>query len=1099
MSPAATPDAFPPLPKTFTEAPDEAERDVLARWEADQAYDAVKKKRKGCKPFVFWEGPPTANGRPGIHHVLARTIKDAVCRYRTMAGYRVERKAGWDTHGLPVELEVEKSLGISGKGQIEEFGVAEFNERCRESVWTYRKDWEELSARIGYWLDYDDPYITYDPDYVETLWNLLARFHDQGLAYRGKRVLPYCGRCGTGLSTHELGQPGVYRDVKDPSVTVRFRIVDDPDGASILAWTTTPWTLPSNFALAVHPSLDYVKARVALPVPKGEEKGSRGHEVVWVAAARASTVLGEHEVLDTKTGRELAGTRYLPLFEDAIPRVEPGVWQPVDDRIHQVWTADYVTAEDGTGIVHQAPYGADDWELARREHLPIPLAVGDDGRFSVALAGVAVGTFFKDADDALMDDLKKRGLLFQKAREPHSYPHCWRCDTPLLYFPAPAWYLRVTAFKDAMIELNRQIRWVPADVGTGRFGRWLENLVDWNLSRDRYWGTPLPYWICESCDTEKAIHSRAELEELAQEPLPEGFDNHKPRVDQVHLRCECGGTMKRTPAVADVWFDSGAMPYAQYHWPFGQENRARTEDQWPADFIAEGVDQTRGWFYTLHAIGTFVSSVDDTPETAAFTRGPTYKTCVVNGLLLDKNGVKMSKRLGNIVKPNDAIGAHGADAVRWYMLSSGAIWLPKRFDLDGVLEVRRRFLGTLLNSYKFFADYARIDEFRVDDPSIPEVSDRQAIDRWLVSRTQSVIRDVVACYDDYDLSGACRAIEHFVVDEVSNWYIRRNRRRFWKGEKTPDKLGAYATLFSALEAAARLAAPLVPFVTDSLWRALNGSNETVHGVELPSPNGAYIDDELEGSMRLVEKVVVMGRALRERLGHKIKQPLPAIHLRASDARDLDLLATEFAKDQLLDELNVKSIGSLETDDGKLCTLEAKPNFKTLGKRLGKQMKAAAATIAGLPRDEIVKLRSGESITIDVEGTSVELASEDVEIRVHVEGDLDVETDSSLVVFFDTQLDDALRAEGFAREIVVRINSLRKQSGLAIETRIALSCASEDALVLRALDEHGDMIAREVLAKSLEVVNADQLAADATRFDLGDDRSFSAVLVTQAGG
>lgn len=1082
---------FPPLPLAFTKAPDEAEREILAKWEAEQAFETVKAKRAGGKAFVFWEGPPTANGRPGIHHVLARSIKDAVCRHRTMAGFRVERKAGWDTHGLPVELEVEKSLGISGKGEIEKFGIAEFNARCRESVWTYRKDWEELSARIGYWLDYDEPYVTYDPNYVESVWNVLARFHAKGLAYRGKRVLPYCGRCGTGLSTHELGQPGVYRDVKDPSVILRFRLVDDADGASFLAWTTTPWTLPSNFALAVHAKLPYVKARVALPVGKGEEKGSRGYEVVWLAEARAESVLGDHEVLDTKLGSELVGMRYLPLFDDEIPEVEPGVWEPIAERKHQVWAADYVTADDGTGIVHQAPYGADDWELARDEKLPIPLAVGDAGRFLVAVGGVEPGTFFKDADDALMNDLKARGLLFKKAREPHSYPHCWRCDTPLLYFPAPAWYLRVTQFKDQMRAHNDAVRWVPADVGTGRFGRWLENLVDWNLSRDRYWGTPLPYWICESCDAEKAISSRRELEELATTALPADFDNHKPGVDAVEIRCDCGGTMKRTAAVADVWFDSGAMPYAQHHWPFGEANRAKTEDQWPADFIAEGIDQTRGWFYTLHAIGTFLCSIDDSEETANFRPGPTFKTCVVNGLLLDKNGVKMSKRLGNIVQPSEALGEHGADAIRWYMLSSGAIWLPKRFDLAGVLETRRRFLGTLLNSYKFFADYARLDDFRADDPMIPQAADRQEIDRWLVSRTQSVIRDVTACFDDYDLSGACRALEHFLVDEVSNWYIRRNRRRFWKGEKTPDKLGAYATLHAALEAVALLAAPLVPFVTDALWRAVSGRNESVHAQDLPTPDLDVVDEALEAAMELVEKTVVMGRALRERLGHRIRQPLRAIHIRASDARDLELLGTDFAREQILDELNVKVIGSLEADDGKLCSLEAKANFRTLGKRLGKQMKAGAAAIAAMPPEAVARLRGGDSVTIDVEGVPFELAPDDVEIRVHVTGDLDVETDVSRVVFFDTDLDDDLRAEGIAREAIVRINTLRKESGLAIEARIELECTTDGALGKKALDDFGSMIASETLATKMAVVDHIDDGDAVTSWNIDEDSTMRA--------
>ena len=1079
---------FAPLPDSAAVRPAALEEQLVAQWREERVFESLQAARKDAPRFVFWEGPPTANGKPGIHHVFARTIKDAVCRFRTMEGKYVVRKAGWDTHGLPVELGVEKELGISGKPQIEAYGVAQFNARCRESVWRYKQDWEQLSERIGYWLDYADPYVTYDDAYVESVWNLLARFHKAGMAYRGKRVLPYCGRCGTGLSSHELGQPGVYRDVLDPSVHVRFQVVGGVHGESLLAWTTTPWTLPSNIALAVHPDQPYVLARVALPVAKGAEKGSAGSEVVWIAQARAQAVLGEHEVLDVKPGKALAGLRYQPLFSADVPFVEPGAWTPDPQGLHAVYTAEYVTMEDGTGIVHQAAaYGVDDWEVARKHRLPIKQAVGAEGRLVCAVGEVAQGTFFKDADEGLTEDLKRRGLLFRKAKDPHSYPHCWRCDTPLFYYAVPAWYLRTSAMKERMIELNKQVRWIPPEIGSGRFGEWLENNIDWNISRDRYWGTPLPFWVCDGCGAEEAIGSRAELEAKAGE-LSSTFDFHKPSIDEPHWPCaQCGQTMRRTKSVLDCWFDSGAMPYAQWHWPFGA-GRAQAEAQFPADFIAEGLDQTRGWFYTLHAIGTFVQSLPD----ANFPQGPVYKTCVVNGLILDKDGVKMSKRLGNIVDPWAAVGEHGADAVRWYLLSSGATHLPKRFDPAGILEVRRKFFGTLINSWKFFADYARLGQ-GFDPARSSPVAARPEIDRWLVSRTQSTIVDVRAKLADYDLAGACRALEQFVVDEISNWYIRRNRTRFWKGEWTADRDACFHTLHDALHAVALLMAPLAPFMAESIWLRLTPNTGSVHAQLLPQAQPALIDRALEDSMQLVVRLVEMGRALRERAKRGIRQPLRAVHVRASDESALALLRTGFASEQILAELNIKAFGSLATDDGGVCRLKAKANFRVLGKKVGGLMKAVAAAIDTLAPESVAQLRAGHTHSIQVDGQTVELAPEDVDIKVETSGDLDVETDGRLVVWIDAQLDDELLAEGWAREVVSRINALRKDAGLEVEDRIALYVQASSERLAAAMSKHAELLRSETMAAQLVLgSSAPSTFAQATH-DLGAEGSVTLAL------
>ena len=1091
---------FAPLPSDYSSAPSAAEETVLGLWRSEGTFAAVQAARAQGEPFVFWEGPPTANGKPGIHHVLARTLKDSVCRWQSMLGRRVERKAGWDTHGLPVELEVEKRLAISGKPQIEQYGVGAFNAQCRESVWTYKQDWERLSERIGYWLDYSQPYVTYDETFVDSIWHILARMHARGLVYRGKKVLPFCGRCGTGLSSHELGQPGVYKDIPDPSVYVRFVLAGEQgaERESLLAWTTTPWTLPSNIALAVHPEREYVRARVALPVPKGAEKGSAGHEILWVVAERAKAVLGEFTELGRKLGRELAGTQYVPVFDVEVPEVDPGAWTPERAASYRVYPAEYVTVEDGTGIVHQAPsYGADDWEVARKNRLVVKQAVGAEGRLVCDIAGApetakfgpaAKGTFFKDADKALVKDLKNRGLMYRDAEETHSYPHCWRCNTALFYFAAPAWFLRTTALKQRMIEHNRRIRWIPGEVGSARFGEWLENNIDWNISRDRYWGTPLPFWVCSGCDHEVSVGGREELRKRAGQ-LPEGFDLHKPTVDAVTLACErCGGTMRRTNAVLDCWFDSGAMPYAQHGWPHVPGSERKLRDQFPASFICEGLDQTRGWFYTLHAIGAFM-----TQEFPELGDTPAYRTCLVNGLVLDKDGVKMSKRLGNIVNPWDAISKHGVDAVRWYLVASAAPWLPKRFDPDALAEVQRGFFGTLANSYRFFQEYARIDRFDPADARIPAPSARPEIDRWLVSRTQSLVADVRRRFTDFDLAGGARALETFVVDELSNWYIRRNRRRFWKGETGADKLAAFATLHEALRSVALLMAPLAPFTAEMLWRRLEPARGSVHAQLAPHADERLAAPALEQGMEVVQRLVVMGRALREKAGQKVRQPLRALHVRSSDAAALELLRSRFASELVLDELNVKGWGSLGADDGQLCRLSAKANFRTLGKRLGGRMKAAAARIEALDAPSLAALRGGTSVALDLDGESVEVTPEDVLVSVQSTATFDVETDGRFVAWLDLELDAALVAEGLAREAVNRVNTLRKETGLAVEDRIVLELAPEGAELAAALRAHESFLAGETLAQRVLHLAPGSLPESAS-WDLGHGQNLRARIV-----
>ncbi|HVS11620.1 MAG TPA: class I tRNA ligase family protein, partial [Planctomycetota bacterium] len=717
----------------------------------------------------------------------------------------------------------------------------------------------------------------------------------------------------------------------------------------------------------------------------------------------------------------------------------------------------------------------------------LPLAVGPEGRFTCAVGPVAPGTFFKDADAPLLADLAARGLVFHLAREPHSYPHCWRCDTPLFYFPTPAWYIATTRYRERMVEENERVRWVPPEAGEKRFGEWLANNVDWNISRDRYWGTPLPFWVCERCDRIEAVASARELEARAGS-LPADFDHHKPSVDQVTFACDaCGGPMRRTGAVLDCWFDSGAMPFGQHGWPHREKSRAALREQFPADYICEGRDQTRGWFYTLHAIGTFVADREG-------LAGPPYRTCLVNGLVLDKDGVKMSKRLGNVVDPWAVLERHGADALRWYLLAGAAPWLAKRFDSAAIGEVRRRFVSTLVNSYGFFREYARLDAFDPRSRAVPPPADRPEIDRWLVSRTQSLLHETRRRMAEYDLTAAARGIEGFVVDELSNWYIRRNRRRFWKGGAGADKLAAFATLHGALSSVALLAAPLAPFLAELLWRRLEPERGSVHAQLWPEPDSARIDRELEEAMAVVRELVALGRALRERLAIRVRQPLRALHVRSSDEESLRLVETPFASAQVLDELNVKRLGSLGADDGRLVRLSAKANFRTLGRRLGPRMKAAAAAIAALPAEALARLRAGETVAIEVEGERVELAPEDVLVAVESRADFPVETDGRFVVWLDTDLDEELLSEGLAREVVTRVNALRKESGLAVEERVRLRFHTASDEVRAALERHASLIAAETLAVDTRIAEEPLDGEPSGRFDLGQERVLDCTLV-----
>ncbi len=1079
----------------------EVNSSILDEWHKEDAFRKVLKLRAGAPKFIFFEGPPSANGKPGIHHVMARSIKDAVCRYKTQTGYLVERKAGWDTHGLPVELGVEKMLGITKEDIGKKISVDDYNNACRKEVMKYTAEWVNLTDRIGYWVDMENPYITYDNSYIETLWYLLKKIYDKGYLYKGYSIQPYSPAAGTGLSTHELNQPGCYRDVKDTTVVAQFEVVKNAVSQKLfedttlpvffLAWTTTPWTLPSNTALCVGPNIEYVRVESVNPYTK--------EPAVYVVAKNLVSAhfndKNPYRVIDgTFKGSELEGIAYSQLM----PWVNPG------EGAFRVILGDYVTTEDGTGIVHIAPtFGADDNKVAKAAGVPpmqmidaagAPQAMVDrTGKFfriedldpafvaekvDVEKYSVYAGRFVKNAydptlkeDDATLDidlcvDLKQQGKAFKIEKHVHTYPHCWRTDKPVLYYPLDSWFIKTTAVQDRMIELNKTITWKPESTGTGRFGKWLENIQDWNLSRSRYWGTPLPVWSTEDGKTRKCIGSVEELYNeldkavkagvMQSNPLRDkGFvpgdfskenynkiDLHRPYVDNFFLVSDNGEKMTRETDLIDVWFDSGSMPYAQE----GLKNADKPCFGQSADFIAEGVDQTRGWFYTLHAINTMVS------DKCAFRR------VISNGLVLDKNGNKMSKRLGNAVDPFMALDKYGADALRWYMLTNAQPWDNLRFDESGVDEVRRKFFGTLYNTYSFFALYANVDKFDIASEAVP-VAERREIDRWLISLLNTLVKDVRAAYEDYDITTAGRLIQNFVCDNLSNWYVRLNRKRFWGGSMTEDKLAAYQTLYEALKTVAQLSAPIAPFFADRLWRDLDPAAGSVHYTMMPDADESLIDSALEERMMLAQQSTSMVLALRRKVNIKVRQPLAklVIPVLSNHVRE----QFEKVEGLVLGEVNVKEAEYI-TDTTGLITKKIKPNFKTLGKKYGKQMKEIAAGFAEMDQHTIAAIERAGDYEIALPSGPVALTPEDYTISSEdMEGWL-VATEGQLTVALDITVTDELRKEGVARELVNRIQNLRKDSGFEVTDRITITLEDLPE-VCSALEVYGDYLKEQTLA------------------------------------
>jgi isoleucyl-tRNA synthetase len=1009
------------------------ENQVLERWKELDLFHETMRRREGAPLFVFYEGPPTANGLPGAHHVLSRVFKDIFPRYKTMRGHYVPRKAGWDCHGLPVELEVERQLGISSKHEIESYGIAEFNQRCRESVFSYVEEWNRLTERIGFWIDLDDAYVTLANEYIESVWWALRRIWDEGLLYEGHKVVPYCPRCGTALSSHEVALG--YKDVLDPSIYVRFPVVEPrgplEDGDVLLIWTTTPWTLVSNAAAAMGPELTYVRARAV--------------DAVYVLAeSRVEAVLGEGaEVLDRFPGTQLEGTRYEPPF----PFIEGADYGPLG---HRVLPGDFVSAEDGTGLVHTAiAFGEDDFRFGEQHGFAIINPVRPDGTFDERI-GPFAGRWVKDADPDLIADLELRGRLLRAEQYEHSYPHCWRCDTPLLYYAQTSWYIRTTARRDELLRANEAIDWYPFHIKHGRFGKWLENNVDWALSRERYWGTPLPIWRCEQ-GHERCIGSIDELRELAGD-VPE--DLHRPFIDDVRMPCtECDGEMTRVAEVIDAWFDSGAMPFAQFHYPF--ENEELFAERFPADFICEALDQTRGWFYSLLA------------ESVLLFEEPSYKHVLCLGLILDPDGQKMSKSRGNVVAPWDVIAKHGADAFRWYYFTSQQPWSGYRFSVDTVGETGHRFLRTFWETYRFYVLYANADGFH-HRAATSSPGERPLMDRWVLSRLQSTIAAVCEELDNYDTTSAGRSIAAF-VDDLSNWYVRRSRRRFWKAgeEEGGDKAAAYLTLHEALVTVSKLLAPFTPFIADHAYTNLDGAESSVHLCDFPQPDEALLDRELEIDMAVARRTVELGRAARSQAKIKVRQPLREAVV-VADERERAAIAQ--LEDQVLEELNVKSI-SYVGEAEELAEYEVKPNYRTLGPRFGKRMRDAAAAIEVLdPSKVAAAFDRGENVHISVGGREESLGAEDLSLVMLPRGGYQLERQANYAVALKVDLDDELLYEGTVREIVHAVQNARKSAGLQVEDRIDLALSGDDDL-LAVVRRYSDYVAGETLAESLQLDGA----------------------------
>jgi isoleucyl-tRNA synthetase len=1009
------------------------EEGVLKLWKQRDIFKKTVEQRQGGPEYVFYEGPPTANGKPGVHHVLARVFKDMFPRYKIMRGYHVSRRGGWDTHGLPVEIEVEKQLGFNNKQQIEQYGIDKFNELCKKSVFTYIQDWEKLTDRIAFWVDLEDAYVTYTNDYIESVWWILKNFWDKDLLFKGYKVVPFCPRCGTPLSDHEVHYPDAIQDTDDPSVYVRLPLVEKPD-TSLLIWTTTPWTLPGNVAVAAHPDVDYVTVEHTL------EDGTK--EKLVLAKPLLEKVFKEKEVkvLETFKGKKLKGVKYHPLF----------TFLPPEKPAHYVTLAEYVTTEDGTGLVHIAPaFGAEDMDVAKVYDLPVLMTVQPDGKFVPEVTPWR-GQYIKDADPFIIQDLDARGLLFRSETYTHAYPFCWRCKTALMYYARESWYIRTSAFRDRLVALNNTIHWVPEHTKDGRFGNWLANNIDWSLSRERYWGTPLPVWECEECQHRECVGSVTELSEKAGRDLSE-LDLHRPYVDQVHWDCpECGGQMSRVPDLIDVWFDSGSMPVAQWHYPF--ENKDKFESQFPADYICEAVDQTRGWFYSLHAISTLL--FDEV----------SFKNVISLGLILDGDGYKMSKSKGNIIAPWDVLSVHGADAFRWYLYTATPPGQERRFSSDLVGEVIRSFTLTLWNVYSFFVTYANLDKPTVTTRPIA-TSD---LDRWLLSELNVLVRDVTDAYEHYDVLDATRPIEAF-VEKLSTWYLRRSRRRFWKSESDSDKQAAYSTLYTALVTVSKLLAPTMPFLAEEMYQNLVGSvdgsaPESVHLAKWPEVLSEMIDESLNRDMALVMKLVSLGHSARQKANRKVRQPLAEAAFSVGNVAERK--PVENYTDLFMDELNVKHVRLLDAAT-EAVSHTVKPLPKQLGQKYGNKFPALQKAILAMNPEEVAKtLMSGQALKVVVDGKEYGILPEEVEVKAQAKEGFAVAEEGAYVAALVTELTPELVREGLAREFVRRVQDLRKSAELDVADRIELFVEASAGL-RSAIEAHQEYITTETLTSDLQ--------------------------------
>ena len=1076
------------------------EAEILAAWKKEQAFEQSVSLREGKTPFVFYEGPPSANGMPGIHHVISRTLKDMMCRYKTMQGFQVKRKGGWDTHGLPVELGVEKELGITKEDIGKKISVEEYNQKCREAVLRYKKEWDDITNKMGYWVDLNNPYITFENNYIETLWWILSTLYKKGYLYQSVSIQPYSPAAGTGLSSHELNQPGTYKDVKDTSAVVMFKATPSAEAQFLLdaaatnknnqdvyymAWTTTPWTLPSNLGLTVGPNIDYVLVATynpytAMPVNVVLAKALLSKYFKEEGLALETFAEGDKilpwKILAAFKGTQLNGLRYEQLmpFEANDPATFEG--DPF-----KIIIGDFVTTEDGTGIVHTSPaFGADDYKVGQKNNLGIITLVDREGKF-VDGVGEFSGRFVKNYKDEkeyvdvnvdICVKLKKENRAFKVEKYEHNYPHCWRTDKPILYYPLDAWFIKTTAVKDRLVELNKTINWKPKSTGEGRFGNWLENMVDWNLSRSRYWGTPLPIWRTEDGTEEICVGSIEELTTLYVAAKEKGFnkevnlqivdgkldvDLHKPFVDQIELISASGKPMKRVSDLVDVWFDSGAMPYAQWHYPFENKDLIDKGEAFPADFICEGVDQTRGWFYTLHTLGVLLFD------------SVAYKAVMSNGLVLDKNGNKMSKRLGNVVNPFETLNTYGADATRWYLVTNASPWDNLKFDLSGIQEVQRKFFGTLYNTYQFFVLYANVDGFKFEQAYIP-VADRPEIDRWIISSLNSLVQTVTTSMDDFEPTNAGRAIETFVDEHLSNWYVRLCRRRFWKGTYEQDKIAAYQTLYECLETITRLMAPIAPFFCDQVFRNLNGITKrhnatSIHHVDFPKADASKMDIALEERMQMAQDICSLVLSIRKKVNIKVRQPLQKILIPVLDPKQK--AAIEQMEELILAEVNVKEINYITETEG-VISKKLKPNFKLLGAKLGTKMKQASAVITALSQAQISQLEKEGSLNLKVDGETIPLLVSEVEIIAEDIPGWSVAVKNALTVALDITLSEPLLKEGNARELVNRVQNIRKEANFELTDKILLRIVDNTDLK-DSINEFSDYICREILALEIDWV------------------------------